>query len=441
MKLYIELILTVSLTGTIPFCIYLLLKKWFEARISAAFQYKLLKLLLLCFIFPFSLIKSLVVNGIAPKSSIIFDKYIHLGNSIVQTVNGYQLIPKGEIHKIIIPVWFVLLIIIICYQFYRYFYFRHKFIRRLKPDILHQKELTVQKKQLGIDRQISLLCCNAAISPFTYGIFHPCIVITSVVSEEAIPMTIRHELQHIKSYDFVFRAIAFVAVLLHCWNPFIYLLWKELYEIQEIACDEEITKSLSPDKVRQYGYSLVGIADSVQHICGLAPQMARNNKKEICRRIIRLSMHFKKRSIITSALLFISCLIGFCIPVYACSPEIFYLGIENNEDFSSTDWIIMEQADNSTPVCPGDEFHFQETNQYLILENGTITHYPINELLYEKKKASCSHSWQSARLKKHDSDGKGGCTVFTYSVDVCTKCSLIKNQTLISENHYVVCPH
>lgn len=437
MRLFLNLILSVSLTGTIPFCIYLLLKKWFDYKICAVFKYNLLKSILICFVIPFSLLKSVVSNMIHPTPTINFSEYIYLDDRVIQTADGYHLRFQSGFYKTFFPIWIICFVCIICYYLYHYFRFKHNIIQHLRPDISHQDSFTAIKEELGLKRPISLLHCDDTVSPFTYGIFHPCIVLTSIVPEEAVSMTIRHELQHIRSYDFLFRVMTSLVVLLHCWNPVIYLFWKEFCEIQEIACDEKLTEAFSPNEVRRYGYYIINIAENVQQHSLFSTSFVQNGKKTLNRRISHLRVRPKKLTL-AGIFLCIICLLGFCIPTAACSPEILYLDVSSSS-ISASDWIYIELSDENALVYPEDESYFQYTDQYILLEDGNILDYSGNDL--SKERVACSHSWQKATLKNHQKDGKGGCTVFTYSVYICTKCTATKNKILINENHYIVCPH
>ena len=441
MKLYIDLLLSVSITGTVPFCIYVILKRCFGAKISASFYYGILKFCLLCFLFPFALLKSIFVNQLFPSSSITLNEYVYLDNAIIQTTDGYHLNPKGDFYHILFHAWLAVLCIIIFYNIYRYLCFRKKILRHLIPYTIHESECSIPKTHLCLNRPISIFYCNTEISPFTYGIFHPCIVITSAVPENAVSMAIRHELQHVRSHDFLYRCIAFPVILIHFWNPLVYLLWKELCEIQELACDEKITASFTPSEVHCYGCAILSIAASVKPSSAFITYLAQKKDKTIYLRITHLRNRFVKRSVSASVFLLFSLLIGFCIPVYACSPEIINVKASiQTEEITSTNWIYTELATDDSFSCPEDEFHFQNTDQYFIMENGTIIDLPT-ELSSELPKASCAHAWTKVMQKKHQPDNNGGCFVLTHSAELCTKCNAVRNQTLTNSNHYIVCPH
>ena len=86
MKLFMELFFSVTLTGTIPFCVYLLLRRWLNTRTTALLQYRLLKFCLLCFLFPFALVKSLILFTLNPRSTIVFDEYLYPQNTILKNL-------------------------------------------------------------------------------------------------------------------------------------------------------------------------------------------------------------------------------------------------------------------------------------------------------------------------------------------------------------------
>lgn len=438
--LYLNLIFSVSITGTVPFCIYLLFKKFFDIKMRASFQYRLLKGILFCYVCPFALLKSLITNSIAPKASFTDQPYIYLDNKIVQNTSGFHMRPAGNLYKILIPAGLLVILLVICYQLYRYVRFRHKCLCQLKPDDRDREEFIAQKTRMGIKRPVSLLYCDAAVSPFTCGVFRPCVVITSIVPADMVPMAIGHELQHIKSHDFLFRKIAFLIVLLHCWNPFIYLLWNEFCEVQELACDEKVTQPYPPEKVWIYGDALLRTAMSAKGQSSFLNHFSEKNKKVIYRRVRRMSVHPQKRSKRFGICVFLSCLCGFAITVAAVAPEVVHIDLLEDDEISTVDWVYMANVDENALPCPEDELHFRYTDQYLLFEDGTIVDAPIS-LEDTSEAMSCSHVWKTAEYKKHEQDNKGGCMVYTYNIYGCAKCGAIRGQTLIGENHYLVCPH
>lgn len=158
------------------------------------------------------------------------------------------------------------------------------------------------------------------ISPFTYGITAPNIVITSLVTDESRDMILRHELQHIKSNDFIFRVFSLFVVLLHCFNPISYLLLKELKEIQEMSCDEKLIAKFTHEERIKYGHILISISSKAKVLTTPAIYLSQNNKTFLTKRIKKIaSAKFRRTSHIIVATL-VLCIFG-SIPVFAYSPE------------------------------------------------------------------------------------------------------------------------
>ncbi|MDY3999135.1 MAG: hypothetical protein SOY73_08630 [Blautia sp.] len=90
----------------------------------------------------------------------------------------------------------------------------------------------------------------------------------------------------------------------------------------------------------------------------------------------------------------------------------------NNEIFSTEDYFLY-----------GDMIFISDEGETFILDNIVTPH------------AICNHTFINGTLNKHASNGSGGCTVYVYNAQRCTKCNYIKTLDLIQTNIYTVCPH
>lgn len=442
MKLFMELFFSVTLTGTIPFCVYLLLRRWLSARTTALLQYRLLKFCLLCFLFPFALVKSLILFTLNPRSTIVFDEYLYPQNTILKTSAGFELNPRGGHYQILLTIWAALLLLIIGFHLFRYLRFRRQLSGRLTlPSEPQQTEFAFQKAALGIKRPVSLLYYDAPVSPFTCGVLRPCVVLTPIVPPDMVSMAIRHELQHIRSWDFFFRAAAFLVLLLHCFNPFSYLFWREFRAVQEEACDEKITSELSQEQIRGYGHALLELSLSIQKDSFCSAALVSKKSRQIHRRIVRLGIRSHKKRIGAGICLTAACLMGFCVPVYACSPEITYLGSDSmTENSADADWVYVSLGKAEIDL-PEDEAHFQYTDEYFLLEDGTVLYGPFQTDASQGSRNICAHTWKEGSYKDHQLNSSGGCTVTVYNGLVCPKCHATKNLVESYETTCELCPH
>lgn len=81
-------------------------------------------------------------------------------------------------------------------------------------------------------------------TPFVYGLIRPRIYLPAGLSEQERNYVIRHEQVHIRRLDYVFRFVAFVALVVHWFNPLVWLAYYLSGKDMEMACDESTVKQL-----------------------------------------------------------------------------------------------------------------------------------------------------------------------------------------------------
>jgi uncharacterized protein (TIGR03435 family) len=89
-------------------------------------------------------------------------------------------------------------------------------------------------------RRVRLWRNDAIGAPVTWGIVRPIILVPAGFEElpaESRDAVIRHELAHIQSHDFLMRGLAEIARALIWFQPLVWIVWRQLREEQELACD------------------------------------------------------------------------------------------------------------------------------------------------------------------------------------------------------------
>lgn len=447
MKILIYLLLCMSASGSIFFLIYLLLNFFTHESFTASFRYTMLKLNILFFLFPMPLVKYLIQTWFFhhnPDFTITNGKYFFYRSHFLYITSAGFVFPNlFAYQKVLIGLWLSIILLIVISQLYHFFIFKHRIKQYLLPLTNYDKELNSIKADLNIKKDVTLYYCDIEISPFTYGIKSANIVLTSLVTNESKNMILRHELQHIKSHDFIFRIFALFVVLLHCFNPISYLFLKDLKEVQEMNCDEKLTTKFTHEERIKYGHILISISSKAKALTAPAIYLSQNNKTFLTKRIKKIvSTKFNRTSHIIMATL-VLCIFS-SIPVFAYSPETIDWrdsSVQIQDSIKKSTWIELEvdsSIDSEKPLTfPNDEKLFSSYKQYVLFNDGSIL--PLSDTLVQPF-AKCKHAFKNGTLKSHIPKGKG-CIVETYSVKVCTKCSSIQNKAMISSMHYVKCPH
>jgi bla regulator protein blaR1 len=89
-------------------------------------------------------------------------------------------------------------------------------------------------------RRVALWRSGAIGAPVTWGILRPVILVPAGferLPEESRDAVIRHELAHIQAHDFLIRGLAEIARALIWFQPLVWIVWRQLREEQELACD------------------------------------------------------------------------------------------------------------------------------------------------------------------------------------------------------------
>ena len=123
-------------------------------------------------------------------------------------------------------------------------------------------------------------------SPFVAGIFRTKIYLPSGLSEQEQPYILLHEQAHIRRFDPLFRAMAFLALSVHWFNP---LVWGACYfsgRDMEMACDEKAMEQLGWDNRRKYAQSLLDWTTGKKASIGSPLAFGEKDTKERIRNIM-----------------------------------------------------------------------------------------------------------------------------------------------------------
>lgn len=95
------------------------------------------------------------------------------------------------------------------------------------------------------------------VSPAVYGIAKPKIILPAAYKDKAVELVILHEKTHIRSFDNLWRIIAFAIVAVHWFNPLCWLFLKGFLADLELSCDERVLTKIGADRAKDYASSLL----------------------------------------------------------------------------------------------------------------------------------------------------------------------------------------
>ncbi len=106
-------------------------------------------------------------------------------------------------------------------------------------------------------------------SPFVLGLFRPKIYLPSSMEEKEQSYILLHEQHHIRRLDHIWKALGFLALTIHWFNPLVWVAFVLASKDMEMSCDEAVVGRLGPEVLADYSASLLSLATGKRIIAGM----------------------------------------------------------------------------------------------------------------------------------------------------------------------------
>ncbi|TYQ16738.1 UNVERIFIED_CONTAM: beta-lactamase regulating signal transducer with metallopeptidase domain [Acetivibrio alkalicellulosi] len=107
------------------------------------------------------------------------------------------------------------------------------------------------------------------ISPFVMGFIRPKIFILKGLAGKELDYIIKHEKTHIKRFDHIIKVLAYLALVIHWFNPIIWSCYFLMVKDMEMSCDESVISKTNEDIRLHYSNLLLSL--STRNIGFLSP--------------------------------------------------------------------------------------------------------------------------------------------------------------------------
>ena len=93
-------------------------------------------------------------------------------------------------------------------------------------------------------------------SPFVCGFIKPKIYIPYDMNSDTFNCVIKHEKIHIKCFDHILKALGFVLLCIHWFNPLVWVGYILFCKDIELLCDEIVVKNMTEENRKKYALAL-----------------------------------------------------------------------------------------------------------------------------------------------------------------------------------------
>lgn len=139
-----------------------------------------------------------------------------------------------------------------------YFVFSRALGRSMRSATAAQRR---QFRDAGAPRSLRLCLSSAATTPMLMGLLHPRLVLPErEYSPEMLRNIFLHELTHYRRGDLVLKWFAVLVTAIHWFNPLVHMARRELDRACEMSCDESLLRRMDIHDKRSYGETLLSLA-------------------------------------------------------------------------------------------------------------------------------------------------------------------------------------
>lgn len=430
-----KLLTCMSIVGSIPVVICLLMYLIQHADYNYTLGRRLLITGIFFYLMPVQLIKYLIPKDVFPTSMLITDEpQLYLSGSLSFTPERQgEYIWMPQWFDIISKIWLVAIIIFAIYQIICFWRGAHSI-----------QNYIFDKVEDSDNNQVYYLIPDGICGPCTVGFFRQ-----KIVFPESFPMlhseydmVYKHEHSHLKNHDNLVKVLCLLVLCLHWMNPVAYLLLFLYIDTAEIVSDSAAVEGCLKERRKNYATLLVNEAS----IPDKNPVMWKNNlfsnKKKsgknmkILKRRINYMMKEKRKGLLQRGIMVAVSALAI---VTGAGTVLAYEPMPSS-DVSFEDVVLDFEPEQL--LFDDSDFYatidFSKSDKVFVAENGIQTSIIDNDT---STYALCTHSMVNGTVSAHKSNGKGGCTVKVYTCQRCEKCGYLANAVYKYTATYDKCPH
>lgn len=414
------LLICMSIAGTVPLIICLLLLLLQRKKFSYRLGRNLVFLSLAGYLIPFQVVKYLMPTDVLIRTDALanISYYINFDDKGAISYHGISLWMSDWILMIGLC-WLFLISGFSVYEIIKY----HRLTRKLKK--ITEKRTCFLPGIGDVEYRISPLIG----SPYTIGFLKPFIVAPESLEDSRLSeMIMRHEYSHLRRHDSAVKLLCLLAICLHFYNPLTLLTLLLYTSFSENIADQAATEGFTTEERKAYAVALVNLSARNRQV----PVVWKNNllgvKHTMKRRVEFIMMKNRKASKIGTAAAILA-------SVFLSGTTVFgYAPMQTTE---AADSVQLNETVSFVDSASNNPF----ANSNIYFETDEHVNILVNDSDLEPRAIICTHDFKSGYADVHNSKSNGGCVVKTYTAKICQKCNHLVIMDYVGTRTYAKCPH
>ena len=414
------LLICMSIAGTVPLIICLLLLLLQRKKFSYRLGRNLVFLSLAGYLIPFQVVKYLMPTDVLIRTDALanISYYINFDDKGAISYHRISLWMSDWILMIGLC-WLFLISGFSVYEIIKY----HRLTRKLKK--ITEKRTCFLPGIGDVEYRISPLIG----SPYTIGFLKPFIVAPESLEDSRLSeMILRHEYSHLRRHDSAVKLLCLLAICLHFYNPLTLLTLLLYTSFSENIADLAATEGFTTEERKAYAVALVNLSARNRQV----PVVWKNNllgaKHTMKRRVEFIMMKNRKASKIGTAAAILA-------SVFLSGTTVFgYAPMQTTE---AADSVQLNETVSFVDSASNNPF----ANSNIYFETDEHVNILVNDSDLEPRAIICTHDFKSGYADVHNSKSNGGCEVKRYTAKICQKCNHLVIMDYVSTTTYAKCPH
>ena len=414
------LLICMSIAGTVPLTICLLLLLLQRKKFSYRLGWNLVFLSLAGYLIPFQVVKYLMPTDVLRRTDALanISYYVNFDDKGSISYHGISLWMSDWILMIGLC-WLFFISGFSIYEIIKY----HRLTRKLKK--ITEKRTCFLPGIGDVEYRISPLIG----SPYTIGFLKPFIVAPESLEDSRLSeMIMRHEYSHLRRHDSAVKLLCLLAICLHFYNPLTLLTLLLYTSFSENIADQAATEGFTTEERKAYAVALVNLSARNRQV----PVVWKNNllgaKHTMKRRVEFIMMKNRKASKIGTAAAILA-------SVFLSGTTVFgYAPMQTTE---AADSVQLNETVSFVDSASNNPF----ANSNIYFETDEHVNILVNDSDLEPRAIICTHDFKSGYADVHNSKSNGGCEVKRYTAKICKKCNHLVIMDYVSTTTYAKCPH
>ena len=414
------LLICMSIAGTVPLIICLLLLLLQRKKFSYRLGRNLVFLSLAGYLIPFQVVKYLMPTDVLIRTDALanISYYINFDDKGAISYHGISLWMSDWILMIGLC-WLFLISGFSVYEIIKY----HRLTRKLKK--ITEKRTCFLPGIGDVEYRISPIIG----SPYTIGFLKPFIVAPESLEDSRLSeMIMRHEYSHLRRHDSAVKLLCLLAICLHFYNPLTLLTLLLYTSFSENIADQAATEGFTTEERKAYAVALVNLSARNRQV----PVVWKNNllgaKHTMKRRVEFIMMKNRKSSKIGTAAAILA-------SVFLSGTTVFgYAPMQTTE---AADSVQLNETVSFVDSASNNLF----ANSNIYFETDEHVNILVNDSDLEPRALICTHDFKEGYADRHYPKSNGGCEVKRYTAKICQKCNHLVIMDYVSTTTYAKCPH